>query len=397
MSSTTPTPSNTLSRAGESSHRSQTMRICIASKEPRQRAETFIRTQMNELPFQVRVLSGLPPLNDELQGDIQSRRLLARVRNRLRRASHEQLLLESQTAYLHQTEPSLVLAEYGSVGVDMSEACVAAGVPLVVHFHGNDAHNHRAAGEWRDGYQRMFAAATALVAVSHDMRDRLIALGASPAKVARIPYWVNPDHFSGAKPGESPPRFLAVGRFVEKKAQHLTLLAFADVVRDIPDAQLTLIGNGPLLGPCRQLAVVLGIADRVDFLGQQDHARVAEEMRRSRAFVQHSVQASDGDCEGTPVAILEAQASGLPVVATRHTGIKEAVVHERTGLLVDELDVQNMAEAMRRLARAPELAADFGVQARRHIAEHYSRVQTLDRLAQLLQDIGAGRTFDVSA
>lgn len=388
MSSTT----SVVTRTPASSSWSINMRVCVASKEPRERAETFIRTHMNKLPFSVRVLSGIPPQFDEHEGFVGTAGLFARIRNRLRRVTFEQWLLESQVSYLRKSGAALVLAEYGQVGVTMTQACAAAGVPLVVHFHGNDAHNHQSAGEWREGYLRLFSVARAIVAVSHDMRNHLIALGAAPEKVVRIPYWVDPERFTGAEPGKSPPKFLAVGRFVEKKAPHLTVLAFAEVLRQHPDALLTMIGSGPLLGPCRQLATVMGIADRIVFLGQQDHVRVAEEMRGARAFVQHSVQASDGDCEGTPVAILESQASGLPVISTRHTGIKEAVVHEQTGLLVDELDVRGMTDAMCRLVRDPNEAAAFGENGRRHIAEHYSRAQTLDRLARLLQDVGERRS-----
>src|SRR5205823_4306575 len=83
-------------------------------------------------------------------------------------------------------------------------------------------------------------------------------------------------------------------------------------------------------------------------------------MRQARAFVQHSVEASTGDCEGLPVGILEAGASGLPVIATRHAGIPEAVVDGETGVLVAEKDVRGMAHAMAHLLKSPELAGRLG-------------------------------------
>ena len=90
--------------------------------------------------------------------------------------------------------------------------------------------------------------------------------------------------------------------------------------------------DGPLMSECRRLAQVLGIEQSVTFLGAQAPAVVREEMRSVRCFVQHSVEAASGDCEGTPVAIIEAGATGLPVVATRHGGIPDVVIEGRVAL-----------------------------------------------------------------
>ena len=80
-------------------------------------------------------------------------------------------------------------------------------------------------------------------------------------------------------------------------------------------------------------------------------------MRHARAFLQHSVVAQDGESEGTPVSVMEAGASGMPVIATRHAGIPEVVVNEETGVLVDEHNVSAMSDAIVRLAQDPALAS----------------------------------------
>lgn len=365
----------------------KTTRMCIASKLDRNRAETFIRTHMELLPFDVRVLSGVPPIHDERDGCVLQKSFKQRLLDRFSRPSEHEQTVAAQVEYLRRSGIELVLAEYGTVGAEMAEPCRRAGVPLVVHFHGNDAHNHQTRNEWREPYAAMFQYAAALVAVSGDMRRQLESLGAPAHKIALIPYWVDPERFCDASPAAAPPHLLAVGRFVEKKAPHLTVLAFERVARLVPEARLVMIGSGPLWGACRHLATVLGVSDRIDFLGPQPPAEVAAWMRKVRGFAQHSVIASDGDCEGTPVAILEAAASGLPVVATRHTGIKEAVLDAQTGLLVDELDVDGMAEAMRKILEAPDLAGELGAAARLHVAARYGREQTLDRLGQLLTQV----------
>src|SRR5262249_29879937 len=154
----------------------------------------------------------------------------------------------------------------------------------------------------------------------------------------------------------------------EKKAPHITLTAFSQVHRRYPDAQLRMVGEGPLLEACKGLVVQLGITGAVTFLGAQPHAVVQAEMRAARCFVQHSVEAPSGDCEGTPLGILEAGASGLPVVGTRHAGIPDVVIEGETGLLVNEYDVAGMAEAMTKLLEEPLLAGRMGQAARTHIS-----------------------------
>jgi glycosyltransferase involved in cell wall biosynthesis len=180
--------------------------------------------------------------------------------------------------------------------------------------------------------------------------------------------------------------FLAVGRFVEKKASHLTIQAFAKVHEAFPEARLRMIGDGPLLKDCRELAKNLGAAEAIEFLGTQPHAVVGSEMSRARCFVQHSVEAASGDCEGTPVGILEAGASGLPVISTRHSGIPEIVVEGETGFLVDEKDVEAMTQHMLQIAQSAALADRLGVAARKRIETHFSLEGTIAALWDVIEE-----------
>ena len=125
----------------------------------------------------------------------------------------------------------------------------------------------------------------------------------------------------------------------------------------------------------------------MQLLGAQPHSIVQREMASARAFVQHSVRAADGDCEGTPVAIIEACATGLPVVATRHAGIPDVVLEGETGLLVEERDVDGMVTAWLHLARDAELAGTLGCAGRARVAEHYELKTSIQRLGQLLGEV----------
>ena len=126
----------------------------------------------------------------------------------------------------------------------------------------------------------------------------------------------------------------------------------------------------------------------------QSHDVVRQEMRKARAFVQHSITASNGDSEGTPVAVLEAGAIGLPVVATRHAGISDVVSHGETGLLVAERDIAGMAACMLELARNPSLAAGLGRNAAAQVRQHYTMEQSIRRLTRILDAAVHGHSLD---
>ena len=165
----------------------------------------------------------------------------------------------------------------------------------------------------------------------------------------------------------------------------MTLQAFAAAAAAVPDARLRMIGDGPLLEACRESVRRLGRERSIDFLGAQPASVVREEMMNARAFVQHSIEAPSGDCEGMPVSILEASVSGLPILSTRHAGIPEAVIENETGVLVDERDVDGMAEAMTMLLRDPQMAARMGRQARDHVRRNFDMDVSIRRLSDILR------------
>ena len=145
-----------------------------------------------------------------------------------------------------------------------------------------------------------------------------------------------------------------------------------------------MIGDGPLLEACKQLARALGIAGQVLFPGPRSHSDVARTMRRARAFVQHSLRTTYGDSEGTPVAVLEAAASGLPVVATRHAGITDIVLDEKTGFLGDEGDIERMANCMIQLVKNPALAEQLGQAARARVCVEFSMEKSIHGLWRII-------------
>ena len=149
-------------------------------------------------------------------------------------------------------------------------------------------------------------------------------------------------------------------------------------------------GEGPLLAACQELAKALRLEEHVRFAGRLDPPRVAELFRTARAFLQHSVTAPSGDSEGTPVAVIEAGAAALPVIATRHAGIPDVVIDGETGLLTDEFDIEGMAQHMIRLAQDGQLAAALGRSARQRIASEFSSEKKIGHLREALASVTRG-------
>lgn len=332
-------------------------------------SETFIQAH-RQLPFAIKYYyQGWLPTRLDPQGSIVQFSLTERIQKKLTPgfSLQEHALLNS----LRREGVQCVLAEYGPTGCAVLKVVKQLQLPLLVHFHGFDASVKATIDEYGAQYKELFAYASAVIAVSGKMYNDLLQLGCPAEKLQLATYGPHP-RFLQLQPGYSNPWFVATGRFVEKKAPQLTIAAFQQVVAKRPDARLIMIGNGDLLNPCKALVKAWKLEQQVEFRGVQTAEEIGELFENCLAFVQHSVTAESGDSEGTPVAILEAQAAALPVVATRHAGIPDVVLHNQTGLLVDEFDIDGMANAMLQLLEQPGLAAQSGAAARQRIHQHFT-------------------------
>ncbi len=278
----------------------------------------------------------------------------------------------------------LVLAEYGMVGASVRKACEEIHVPLIIHFHGMDAHRYQLLQEYEQEYLQAFRYAAALVAVSQTMQKQLIRLGAPTEKVHLIPYGIDLAYFQPPAFPTTGLHIVSIGRMVEKKAPLNTIRAFAIMARKFPDARLSMVGNGPLLDDAKRLAEKLGLSERIDFPGVLNKDQVRDLLCTAFAYVQHSVRAEDGDMEGTPNTILEAAAMALPIVSTRHAGIQEAVLEDKTGLLVSEHAIDEMGKSLIFLAENRSRAHQMGLEGRKHVEKNYELHTQLEKLDALI-------------
>ena len=365
-------------------------RLLVFAPTRRAASETFVRANLTGLPFEVQAYFG-----DEQPWDQPARLaygltvLVSKVCTRLgflRLAGWPAAMVAQALIARHQ--PDLVLAEFGFHAVRVMEAPKAMAVPLVVHFRGSDLSASSKFGVLRGRYRRLIGLADGLICKSQPMAKTLQALGAPAERILISASGANAQLFQGSHPEAAPPICLAVGRFVAKKGPLHTIRAFAAQ----PQGQLWMVGEGPLLVEAKALAEQLDLGERICFLGVRSQADVAALMRQVRLFVQHSLIAADGDSEGNPVAVMEAQLSGLPVVATRHAGIPEVVLDGQTGVLVEEGDESGMAVAIERLLRDPVLCGHLGEAGRIRVASAFTLDHHLQDLSEFLKKTHATAT-----
>lgn len=370
--------------------------ICIVHPNPGSKCETFIRAHIERLRGVGEILHGghMPLFNSNCQrlhSTLPQTPALLFSPDGPAIDDLQEKAITNMVDFLRRQKVDVVLAEYGPTGIAMNAPCRRAGIPLVVHFHGYDVAMTAVLEKYRLGYSWLFAEVAAVVAVSREMKNDLLRLGAPEKRLHYNPCGVDTMMFQSVDPAANPPRFVSVGRFVDKKAPEATLAAFTRVLPKVPEAELVMVGDGILLDSSRRLSRCLGISERVTFSGRLAHRDVALTMRGARCFVQHSVTAASGDKEGTPISVLEAGASALPVIATRHGGIADSVVHGETGLLCDEMDIETMACHMLDVARDSKLAARMGMAARERVCRLYDIHGRMAALQTILKDAVDGK------
>jgi len=286
-------------------------------------------------------------------------------------------------SFLLKHKVKAILAEYGHLGCMIQPVAEKAGIPFFVYFRGDDASWVLRLWQIRHSYRTLLPRAKGLICVSRFLADNLRKIGLNHSNTHIIPSGVNVAKFT-PKMNKDGKMVIAVGRFTEMKAPDQTIRAFASIAARHEGVSLEMIGDGPLLPGCQKLAADLGIADRVIFHGARGHDFVKDRMSAASIFVQHSVTTRRGDTEGLPVAVQEAMASGLAVVSTRHAGIPEAVLEDKTGFLVDEHDVEGMSLFMDKLLSNPALIDDMGRAGRDRAVELFSTFKSIPKIRRIM-------------
>lgn len=360
------------------------MNIAIVSPSKRAYSETFIQAHQEYLKGTLFFYSN-GEIPTEVSGDViyisRKKRLLDILKghfNLNRFSLTEQALITS----LKKNKIDLIFAEYGTAGLKMLPVCKELDLPLIVHFHGFDA-SRRDLVNNTSIYQKLFADASYVIVVSRKMEKDLLRFGCPREKLIYNVYGPRQE-FLNVTPDFSRPQFIAIGRFVNKKAPYYLILSFKEVIRKFPEAKLIIAGEGELLNTCKNLVKYYGLEENILLAGVISRDEYLGYLQESTAMVQHSITADDGDSEGTPVAILEASAAGIPVIATKHGGIPDVIIDRITGFLVDEHDVLAMADRMEKLLKDKLLVMEMGKAGKENIRKNFSLAEHIKKLDDLI-------------
>lgn len=285
--------------------------------------------------------------------------------------------------FLTEHNVSAVLAEFGPTGCALRNLCNRLGLPLVVNFHGHDATVLGRRLPMRLAYGLLAKDATRIVCGSQHFAGIVETLGFPRDKIEVIPCGIEIEGFE-ANAEKDRDLVIAVGRLTRKKRPDLAIRAFARAHRERPTLRMEIIGEGDQRHACEAVIQELHLGEVVTLLGVRSHSEVKTRLARAGIFVQHSITAENGDQESQGISLLEAMASGLPVIATDHNGFSETVVHGRTGLLSPEFDTEKMGRHLLDVARDAGMADSLGVAGRRRVEEKYAALYLASRMRALI-------------
>lgn len=295
---------------------------------------------------------------------------------------------------LKNDPPGLLHAHFGPTGCLYLPLARKLKRPLVVTFYGFDyAKLPNLRPVFSEKYRQLFAGAEKVIAASETGCEKLRRMGCPSGKLAVVQPAPNLAQFPRAARSKDPGRLelVQVATFTRKKGHKTTLEAFRLALRDCPNMRLTLAGEsqyGDLVKELRAYVNSHGMQDRVAFKNFVEHRDMANFLAGFDVFIHPSCHAPDGDHEATPVILLEAQATGLPVVATDHFDLSLEVLHGRTGLLAPEQDPLTLAEHIRRFYWMEDAEyQQFSDAARRHVETRFDVKNSALRLRRVYEEI----------
>ncbi|MCX6968182.1 MAG: glycosyltransferase [Verrucomicrobia bacterium] len=255
--------------------------------------------------------------------------------------------------------------------------------PSIVSFHGADVMPREHQPKYLGEMKQLFALVPLVLARSQSLAERLKANGCPGEKIRLNRTGIPLADFPLVQrdmPSDGAWHFVQTCRLISKKGLRTALHAFAEFRRDFPKATFSIVGEGPMREELCRLAAELGILEAVRFWGFLDQTQLNALYASAHLFLHPSELTEKQDQEGIPNSMLEAMSTGLPVAATLHGGIPEAVRDGFSGFLVPERDAQALAAALRRLVQAPELLQQMGRQASQSVREEFEQSRAVAKL-----------------
>jgi glycosyltransferase involved in cell wall biosynthesis len=275
---------------------------------------------------------------------------------------------------------------FGHIAVHLLPLIRAWSKPSVVSFHGADVLVDMEKPAYRKATKQMLDTAMRVFVRSASLQRAVIELGCDENKIDIVRTGIPLDEFPFRErefPANGDWRFLQASRLVQKKGLATTLHAFTHFLGHYPRATLTIAGEGPMREELQELTRKLKIDNRVALPGFVTPDKLREIYYASHIFLHPSETGSDGNQEGIPNAMLEAMATGLPVFATDHGGIPEAIENGVSGILVPERDYEALSAALLKSVQDPSLLARIARNGANAVAEKFDQQNQVRRLEEI--------------
>lgn len=226
-------------------------------------------------------------------------------------------------------------------------------------------------------YDVLFRHGDLFLPVSHAWKQRLISLGCDEKKIIVHRMGIDPGRFSliNNTIKDNTVKLLTIARLTEKKGLEYAIKAIRLVIDELKAPgrmEYTIIGDGELKDDLKALVMKLDLTEVIHFTGSMDQEEVIACMQIANIFILPSITCEDGNMEGIPVVLMEAMASGLPVISTFHSGIPELVKHGEAGFLVPERDVRGLAEKILYVMNNSHLWREMGEKGRKIIEKDFN-------------------------
>jgi glycosyltransferase involved in cell wall biosynthesis len=290
------------------------------------------------------------------------------------------------TRILDQSDARLLHVYFGHIGVHLLPLIRSWPRPSIVSFHGADVMVDMQKPAYRKATSAMLSLVPRVLVRSESLRRAVMSLGCDERKIEILRAGIPLDEFQFKErtaPPEGEWRLAQACRLIEKKGLPVTLRAFAAFRTRYPRAILEIAGEGPLLPALKIMAGELQLEKSVRFRGLLSQSGLRELFYGSHIFLHPSEMGTDGNQEGVPNSMLEAMATGLPVFASNHGGIPEAIENGVSGVLVPERDHEALAEKLLKAAADPGSLGRMARAGAGRVAREFDQAKQVRRLEEI--------------
>jgi len=290
-----------------------------------------------------------------------------------------------------QERPALIHAHMGWEGARAVPVAQAYGLPLITSFYGRDAGRMPRYPWWRAWYRRLFAAGDLFLVEGPHLGRMLEKIGCPRRKIRVLHLGIDLGRIPFRPRNPEPNRTLELlvsSSFRPKKGVRVAIRAFAAVAKRYPHIQLRILGDGPERSLIQESIRRRHLTKRVTLEGYVPYDRHLQALQEADLFIAPSRTAADGDSEGgAPVALIEAQAAGLPILSTRHADIPEIVEDATSGLLSPEFDDEALARNLEWMLEHLDVWEAMGRAGRARMEEEFDADRQGSRAAELYRSV----------